>query len=49
VESGWNVLASVDTERIITLARDFEPTQHQSGIFAKGACQEIVKILSEES
>jgi UDP-N-acetylglucosamine 2-epimerase (non-hydrolysing) len=47
VESGWNVLAGTNIEGIIKLARNFEPTQHQSDIFGQGACQKIVKILFE--
>jgi UDP-N-acetylglucosamine 2-epimerase (non-hydrolysing) len=47
VESGWNVLAGANTEKIINLARDFKPGKRQPGIFGKGACQEIVKILGK--
>ena len=47
VNDGWNVLAGTDTEKIIKLAREFNHTHSQSGIFERGACEEITKNISE--
>ena len=47
VNDGWNVLAGTDTEKIIKPAREFNRTHSQSGIFGRGACEEITKNISE--
>jgi len=47
VESGWNVLVGPDAERIIEVAREFQPIGRQSAIFGNGRASEMIaKLLS---
>jgi len=46
VEDGWNVLVGVDKERIIRMAKGFEPNEEQRNIFGQGACKKISKVIS---
>ncbi|MFC1988442.1 non-hydrolyzing UDP-N-acetylglucosamine 2-epimerase [Chloroflexota bacterium] len=45
VEDGWNVLVGVDKERIVKMAREFEPAGEQRNLFGQGACKNIIEIL----
>ncbi len=46
VEDGWNVLVGTNTERIMDMAKNFEPRGKQREGFGKGrACQNIVSAL----
>ena len=36
VEDGWNVLADQDRDKIVRLARDFEPSQERHNVFGRG-------------
>jgi UDP-N-acetylglucosamine 2-epimerase len=36
VEDGWNVLVGSEKEKIIRLARDFEPSQERHDVFGRG-------------
>ena len=46
VEDGWNVLVGTDTQKIVDMARNFEPTGEQKEDFGKGeACKNIKKII----
>ncbi|HUV45624.1 MAG TPA: UDP-N-acetylglucosamine 2-epimerase (non-hydrolyzing) [Dehalococcoidia bacterium] len=45
VEDGWNVLVGVDKERIVRMAREFQPNGEQRNIFGQDACQEISKAI----
>ena len=46
VEDGWNVLVGADTQKIVDMARNFEPTGEQKEDFGKGeACKNVKKII----
>jgi len=45
VEDGWNILAGTDRQKIIRLAREFEPSGNHSAFFGSGACFRIASIL----
>jgi len=46
IEDGWNVLAGANKEKIVKLAREFEPKGRQRGVFGIGdASEQIVKNL----
>jgi UDP-N-acetylglucosamine 2-epimerase len=45
VNDGWNVLAGTATEKVIELARNFEPKHTNSNQFGLGACKKIAKII----
>jgi UDP-N-acetylglucosamine 2-epimerase len=46
VNDGWNILAGNDTEKVIELARTFEPNRPNSNLFGLGACEKIAKIIN---
>jgi UDP-GlcNAc3NAcA epimerase len=46
VEDGWNVLVGANTEKIVNMARDFEPSGEQTEDFGKGqACKNIKHVI----
>ena len=46
VEDGWNVLVGANTEKIVNMARDFEPCGKQREDFGKGeACKNIKNAI----
>lgn len=46
VENGWNVLVGTDKERIIRMAREFEPNGEPRNIFGQSACKKISEVIS---
>ena len=47
IEDGWNVLVGSDTEKIINMARNFEPKSEQREDFGNGeACKNIKNIIA---
>ena len=46
VNDGWNILVGNDTEKVIELARNFEPRRPNSNLFELGACEKIAQIIN---
>jgi UDP-N-acetylglucosamine 2-epimerase (non-hydrolysing) len=47
VEDGWNILVSLDKDKIIEAIKYFEPSETQRDMFGDGkAAQKIVKALA---
>ncbi|MBA7472573.1 UDP-2,3-diacetamido-2,3-dideoxy-D-glucuronate 2-epimerase [subsurface metagenome] len=46
VENGWNMLVGVDKERIVKMAKEFEPDREQRNIFGQDACKRISEAIS---
>lgn len=46
VEDGWNLLVGIDRERIVRMAREFEPNGEQRNIFGQGASKKISEVIN---
>jgi len=48
VQTGWNILAGSDTERIVSAVRNFSPAEPRAPLYGDGhAAERIVQILSD--
>jgi UDP-N-acetylglucosamine 2-epimerase len=49
VNDGWNMLGGTNTEKIIELTLKFKPNHLYSNIYGQGACENIMRIIEEQS
>ena len=45
VDDGWNVLVGTDTEKIVSMAREFEPKGEQKEVLGKGNASKNIKNI----